>query len=346
MYVGDLSDFFYKPKSWIFQQPKFNQKIDNSYINHNGKIFKINELTGEIKKQISFPKIKKKSKIKPKSNIIKKNIYKNSSNNNNYRTISVRNPKFKDFYKQSPDNIIIKKPGINNTVNLQKNNSIQIKKINKNDYLNINITPTDNNAKYSSKNKTLEPIFSKTDHLSENQKSNHTINILQNQRIFIPFFNKTHKKYFKPPIAFGKKITKKFSLGDKIKNKISNKPTEKRNLLYLLHKQHNNNLFNEGKIDEKIYERDKDDNVIFKTYRDQIFKEKIVHGLKKKYKFYEDNDKELKTPLIHYYNYNFYRGYSFSDKNRIPIHHKLFFKYINIDKLKQKEEKKNEKNYN
>ena len=56
MYVGTVYDFFYKPKNWIFQQPKFNQKQDNTYINVNGRIFRVNELTGEMTLCSTIPK--------------------------------------------------------------------------------------------------------------------------------------------------------------------------------------------------------------------------------------------------------------------------------------------------
>ncbi len=129
----------------------------------------------------------------------------------------------------------------------------------------------------------------------------------------------------------------------KEKSNIINKEDKNGNLLFLMDRQHNNNIKGEGRINEKIYEKTNNDNIIFKTFKDQIFKDKIVNGLKKKYQFYEDkNDTELKVPLITYQNFNFYRGYSFSDKNRKPIHQKLFFQYINKHKLKEKEDLENE----
>ena len=73
----------------------------------------------------------------------------------------------------------------------------------------------------------------------------------------------------------------------------------------------------------------------------------IVNGLKKKYKFYEDKsnaeDREIKITSINHQNFDFYRGYLFSDKKRVPIHHKLFFKYINKSKLKEKDDLKKNK---
>lgn len=104
-------------------------------------------------------------------------------------------------------------------------------------------------------------------------------------------------------------------------------------------RQHHNNISGEGKRNDKIYYKEKDDNVIIKNFRDQLFKDKIINDLKKKYQFFNDkNSKEIKVPNINYQNYCFYKGYIFSDNKREPIHHKLFYEYLNKDKLKEKEE--------
>ena len=370
MYVGELHDFFYKPKDWIFQQPKFNQKIDNTYININGKIYRINELTGEmilcntIPKTINFPKNTEKSKINNRLNSIKRNRNRNNSesykenflNIENSKTTSSKNTKFKDIFNQSPksqNDTEIKNDKNNNTITLENNDLFQNKYIDKSNNKSINITPTNKNKSYYPKNKSLEPIiFSQINNLTSNTNVNaNSIKFPKNKNLLknevgnktVFYFNK--KKYFKPTIAFGQKIMKSFSLEDKIKQNNKNKSKNK-NILYFIHRQHNNNLTKEGRINDKIYDREKGDNIIFKTYRDQIFKEKIENRLKKKYQFYEDKKgKKLKVPLISHYNYDFYRGYSFSDNKRVPIHHKLFFKYVIKDKIKQIEEKMNELNY-
>ena len=106
-----------------------------------------------------------------------------------------------------------------------------------------------------------------------------------------------------------------------------------------MEKQHYNNISGEGLINDKIYYKTKYDNNIIKSFKDQLFKDKVINGLKKKYNFYKDkNVKEIKVPIITHQNYCFYKGYSFSDKRREPIHHKLFFNYLKKDKIKEKEE--------
>ena len=337
MYVGELHDFFYKPKSWIFQQPKFNQKIDSTFINSNGKIFKINELTGEMTLCNIIPK---KPKI-PKNS--KNSLKKNRLNIDNSKTVSSGNQQFKELFSELSNNIE-NKNNKNNSINLENKNLIINNYIEKNNNKSINITPTNNNKTFFSKNKTLNPIL-----LSKKNNYSPNINNIKNKEInnknkTILYYNKTNKKYIKPTIAFGQKIIKSISFNKKkIEYKNFNKSYNK-NLLYLIHKQHNNNLNKEGRINDKIYDKKISDNIIFKNFRDQIFKEKIINGLKKKYNFYEDkNNKELKIPQISHYNYNFYRGYSFSDNKRLPIHHKLFFQYIYKDRLKQKEEYEQEK---
>ena len=338
MYVGELHDFFYKPKNWIFQQPKFNQKIDSTYINSNGKLFKINELTGEMTLCNIIPK---KPKIQKNSkNSLKKNI----NNIENSKTISSRNPHFKDLFNEFPNyNEIKNENNNNNNINLERNNLIINKYIDKNNNKTINITPTNKNKTFYPKNKSLEPIlFSKRINYSPDA-NNIKNNEINDKSKTILYFNKTNKKFIKPTIAFGQKIIKSISLDKKLKQKRINK-SYNNNLLYLIHKQHNNNLNKEGRINDKIYDKKKGDNIIFNNFRDQIFKEKIINGLKKKYNFYEDKtSKDLKVPQISHLNYNFYRGYSLSDNKRLPIHQKLFFQYIYKDRLRQKEEYEQEK---
>ena len=362
MYVGPLNDFFYKPKNWIFQQPKFNQKEENTFINMNGKLFKINDLTGEmtlcnsIKKQINFPKEEKSKKLKLANSInINNNLKKYKSNKENYKnsslnevfpnSISDRKTKVNEYISKSPNNLIIKKDQNYNTITSENDSSIN-KKYLRTNYNNkyINITPQLHNKNSSSNFRSIDQtIFSNINSLPKNSniiKFSNQYNLYNNEKSrttkTFPYFSKTNKKYFKPPIAFGHYNFKSLSFENKKKNKY--KPKYK-NYLYLMYRQHKNNITGEGKANEKIYDKKKSDNIIFKTFRDQIFKEKIINGLKRKYQFYEDkNDGKLKIPLITHQNYDFYRGYSFSDNKRMPIHHKLFFKYIKKDKLKEKEE--------
>lgn len=363
MYVGTVYDFFYKPKDWIFQQPKFSQKQDKTYININGRIFRVNELTGEmtlcgtIPKKINFPKSSEKpNKIKIKNKLSINSINKILDNNENFKntylntenikSISARDSKLKGFLQTS------KNFDINNENN-KKTITLENTSTDKNNYLK-NIIPNNNKLKKLSTNKSLEPYqYSNIYNISTNSNSlkfsqiqnsfikKENLNFKGNKTIL--YFNKTNKKYLKPDIAFGQKVLKSLSLGNNKKQNSNSNIKKKKNLLYLMYKQHKNNIKGDGRINEKIYDKQIEDNLIFKTYKDQIFKDKIVNGLKKKYHFYiKDNDLGIKVPLLTYKNNDFYRGYSFSDNKRVPIHHKLFFEYIKRDKNKEKEEFENE----
>ena len=365
MYVGTVYDFFYKPKNWIFQQPKFDQKQDKAYINLNGRVYRINELNGEmilcntVPKKINFPKSEKPKKIKLKNKLNINSITKekdkddenynnNCMNSENIKSISARDTKFKDFLLKSPALTDIKSDKNKNTITSDNNSTLQNENLGKNQTNNNikYIIPKNNNniIKYNHfNNKSNEQIINSNNLATNLNSLKNSIfqNSIKNDKLFgnktILYFNKTNKKYFKPKIAFGQKILKSLSVNDK---KVHNKKN-KANLLYLIHKQHNNNITGEGRINEKIYDKENGDNLIFKAYKDQIFKEKIEIGLKKKYKFFEDNNGDLKVPLITHQNFCFYRGYSFSDNRRTPIDHKLFFNYIKKDKLKEQKESEN-----
>jgi hypothetical protein len=350
MYVGPLYDFFYKPKEWILQQPKFDYKNDN-FMNINGKIYKYNALTGEmilsstIPKQTNFRKDSNKlKKYKSKKNI---NIYSNKFLTKN-NILSHNNSNNNEQSNQSPISI-------DKESNLDNSNKY-LKTIENENNNKHRIPSKINNIKYLSKSKTIDKsIYSKTfnstnsymNSLKITKKYNSIMNENNIQNKTNAYFNKKTRKYYKPSIAFGHKILKPLSTENNIgnnkkKNENKFKNTNYQNTLYLMYRQHSNNITGEGTTNDKIYEKNNDDNIIFKEYRDQIFKERITNNLKKKYNFYVDdnnNETELKVPHITHKNFYFYRGYSFSDKRKkIPIHQKLFFKYINKYKSKEKKE--------
>jgi hypothetical protein len=350
MYVGPLYDFFYKPKEWILQQPKFDYKNDN-FMNINGKIYKFNALTGDmilsntIPKQTNFRKDSNKlKKYKSKKNI---NIYSNKFVTKN-NILSPNNSNNNEQSNQSPISI-------DKESNLDNSNKY-LKTIENENNNKHRIPSKINNIKYLSNSKTIDKsIYSKTfnatnsymNSLKITKKYNSIMNEKNRQNKTNAYFNKKTRKYFKPSIAFGHKILKPLSTENNIgnnkkKNENKFKNTNYQNTLYLMYRQHSNNITGEGTTNDKIYEKNNDDNIIFKEYRDQIFKERITNNLKKKYNFYVDdnnNETELKVPHITHKNFYFYRGYSFSDKRKkIPIHQKLFFKYINKYKSKEKKE--------
>ena len=356
MYVGTVYDFFYKPKNWIFQQPKFNQKKDNAYININGRIFSVNELTGEmtlcstIPKKINFPKSSEKpNKLKIKNKLSINSIKKTLNDNTNYKDTFLNTENIKSISARDSKLEGILHSSKNLDIKNKKTITLENISTDKNNYLK-NIISNNNKIKKLSTNKSLDPNHYSSNIYNISTNSNSLkFSQIQNSLIkkeklkTILYFNKTNKKYFKPHIAFGQKVLKSLSFGNKNKKHSNSNSKKKKNLLYLMYKQHKNNISGEGRINEKIYDKENDDNLIFKTYKDQIFKDKIINGLKRKYHFYvKDNDSEIKVPLITYKNNDFYRGYSFSDNKRVPIHHKLFFEYIKRDKIKEIEEYENE----
>ena len=48
MYFGTLSDFFYKGKNWLINQPRITKEKSFQYIKLGGKIFKLNIYTGVL----------------------------------------------------------------------------------------------------------------------------------------------------------------------------------------------------------------------------------------------------------------------------------------------------------
>ena len=72
MYIGNLSDFFYKNKSWLSTQPKFyveSNNKSNNILKIGGKYFNFNSITGKFEL------------IKTDNNTNKKQTLLNNNNN-------------------------------------------------------------------------------------------------------------------------------------------------------------------------------------------------------------------------------------------------------------------------
>lgn len=364
MYVGILSNFFYKQKTWISQHPKYDQKENiYTYLDISGKVFRFNDSTGKLtfydKKQeeLNFSKtlnkfnrlntVLYKPKIINNQNI--NNNYKDSSlNTDNQTSMSSRYFLNKDYFNLSPNNI--NDNNNNNDINNFKNShSIESEHCKTNfnskykDYIkSYNIKNISSNIK-SIKSK----INSNTYNLSTNSnslkisKDDNSLKINNYKYKKNNLYYKTEsKKHIKPNIVFGHIIPKSLSIKDKKKSKINKKREDMdNNLFFLMERQHHNNISGEGLTNDKIYYKIKNDTNITKSFKDQLFKDKILNGLKKKYQFYNyKNNKEIKVPIITHQNYCFYKGYTFSDKKREPIYQKLFFKNLQKSKIKEKEE--------
>lgn len=73
MYVGTLIDFFYKPKKLVETLPKHKNKRGYMYLNINNRIFRINNLTGEINLIVNNKKNNLITNINNKNKIISRN---------------------------------------------------------------------------------------------------------------------------------------------------------------------------------------------------------------------------------------------------------------------------------
>ena len=353
MYVGPIYDFFYKPKEWLLQQPKFDQKNSN-YININGRIFKFNQLTGEmvlcnkIPKEINTLKDSNKLQKRKSNTSVHFNINNHENQSNKFFTknnkLFPNNTNNKELSDQT-HNSIDKESKLDNNNKFLKTSHSNKKKLRQPTRINnIKHLSNDKSKELNIYSKTLDVSNSNTNSIKEIRQYNSILNESNKKKKTIPYYIKKARKNFKPIIAFGHKISKPLLTENNIVNyKNKSKIFKKKNYqntLYLMFRQHNNNITGEGTTNDKIYEKNYDDNIVFKAFRDQIYKERIANSLKKKYNFYEDdNEPELKVPHIPHKNFNFYRGYSFSDKrNRVPIHQKLFFKYINKNRPKEKDD--------
>ena len=132
MYVGNLSNFFYKDKNWLSKQPKFSMDSNkiNNILNIRRQYFTFDTLTGKLQ-SINYNKISQQT-LKENKNIfpeIKKNIQnnrnQNSSYNNsinteaNYRNKSSNN-KFISLYYNKIDGKNKSIDKINNTNNFSQ----------------------------------------------------------------------------------------------------------------------------------------------------------------------------------------------------------------------------------
>lgn len=318
MYIGTLSDFFYKPKDFFINLPKFKQRQEITYLNINNRIFRINNITGNI----TLVNTHKKQSITINDKSFKNKAEYKSRNSCLYtidNTSKTKETKMSEYANKTINNTTIK----NNELNKLRNNNIKTSyktKINKIPIFNlINASKTAykiNPPKIKSI-KTVEETFKK--------------------QIF-PYYNKSPKKMKKPEIIFGQKLK---AINETIPNKkkINQFLTNDKNSFLTIYKQHYNNINNEGN-NNKIYFETKNDNVVMKAFKEQILKEKIVKELKNKFKFFTDRKNEgIQIPNLSPRNFEFYNGYSMSDSKRGGNnYHKLFFKYIN----KHKNEERNE----
>jgi hypothetical protein len=357
MYAGTVSNFFYKPKDWITKQPLFVQKDKNiTFLNMSGKVLKFNDTNGKtilneegqkdhkptliLNKYNRLNTINRPNFYRIKRNLINQNYTHFISKNDNHISLSERKymnqqngrskELFNDIYFNNMDN--------NHSIQNEYSKTIDNNRFR--DYM------ESNDFKSSPKVNSFDSlIYSNLFNLSTNSN---TLKASKEQEILkkdndrycktILYFNKTNKKHFKPFIAFGHKMPRSLNVKNN-KKAINTKQDFSKNSLFLLYRQHHNNMLLDGDINDKIYDNANDNNIIIKTFKDQILKDKIKNKFQKEFHFYDNKkSKGLKVPTITYKNYEFYKGYTFSNKRKEPIHHKLFFNYINKQKMNEKKE--------
>ena len=311
MYVGSLSDFFYKPKNFVLNLPKYKQRQEITYLNINNRIFRINNITGNITLVTNTKEnqltINEKS-LRIKNKFKKLSLDKSRNNNNLYNTMNTtsktRETEIKEYANRT----------INNALN--KNNELIINKNKIFNLINASKTSYKINSRKIKSIKTVEETF-------------------KNQ--IFPYFNKPPKKIIKPNIAFGHKI-----YNETIPNKCHINKYNDKNLFLTIYKQHFNNINYDGNND-KIYFETKNDNLIMKAFKEQILKEKIEKELKNKFKFYLGiKNNKIKMPHLTHKNFDFYNGYSISDTKRgNSNYHKIFFRNVNKHKYQESLEDKN-----
>ena len=315
MYVGALSDFFYKPKDFLLNIPKYKQRQEFTYLNVSNRIFRINNITGNIKLIRNYKNynLTKTKKIK-----LNKFRYNKSRNNDNVyftmnNTSRTNETGINGYVNKTLNNTISKENKIKNS---KKTFKKRIKKISELDLINAYKTSTFIRAPKVKSIKYVEETFKKN---------------------IFPYYTKSPKKYKKPNIIFGKKLNCESIPNKRNPNK---KLLEQKNTFLTIYKQHYNNIANDGNND-RIYFENKNDNLIMKAFKEQILKEKVEKELKSKFKFYiGGKDHSLKIPNLSPKNFEFYDRYSISDTKREGNnYHKLFFKYVNKNKFEESQEK-------
>jgi hypothetical protein len=222
MYIGNLSDFFYKNKSWLSTQPKFyveSNNKSNNILKIGGKYFNFNSITGKLeliktdnntnKKQTllnnnnnsaqdyknenkdNFPAICNNNIERKRNTKIQNNDYNNSINNPLY---SLGSCDFENNNK-SNDNININNGDSNNfSFDKKEKSSFDIRK-KKNKKMKMNHTNIDNNI--SKINKSINSMNNtRQSSIQLNTESKNNSKALTTKKDF-KNGNKTNQNYYK-----------------------------------------------------------------------------------------------------------------------------------------------------
>ena len=268
MYFGNVSDFLNNNKNWLITQPKFRIKKSNlvEYIKIDGKYYKMDLSTGKL--EIIEKSLEKRQEKSDKQLI-------NKFSNKKLASLSVENKNNINAKKRN----IISRNGIN-SVNKKQNLTLQTNFYKVKNKSIIKSTPR----------KITETSMSKI--LSKTYRPK-----INNENLFTPKSRIIKNKIFK-------------STAKNLQYQKLIKETKNKGLLYNLYTSSESKK-NISNFDEKnpndifqdvdLYDLNKNENdtELVKKIKNQIFKNKIFHVMRKHYNFYNDNKTKLvKIPNI------------------------------------------------
>lgn len=398
MYFGNLSNFFYKGKSWLYKQQKISigSNKKNNILKIGKKYYIINSLTGSLKliessnnsqnttqennnkkENDNFPEIFSNKEIIRINNLFDNNT---NNNNNNLKTNFANNSSFnkktsiycktydgknqsnkksniiynynktessllKNSNQYSKENLIFNEKGQSNNINLFNNN----------DNLNVSSDICESPLKLNIKYKKHNSIIIR-----------HKKDIIKSKLKFQKYKKKEEYKSTENKILSKRNLKKLLEKRQKSADEKTNITTENNtnNNINIneyeannINKSYNNNKFNCKNINNnKLSIKDlnqfdlikelfpnykslkikKGDSWYLKTIKNQLFKDRISNNLKKQYQFYEDSEnkrKSLEIPKINIKKNIFLNKFVIFPAKE-PLHHKLYFEYVNKHKSK------------
>ena len=367
MYIGNLSNFFYKDKNWLYKQPKFSM---DSNKNHNiikiGKNYYTSDnLTGKLKliKSNDISKINNEEKNEKENkdffpetlinNQKKKNNSSYTYNNTERNYENNSNNKILSLYSKIIDNKNKSKNYINTTYNYSTTNKTEDNLLNNSNINKEENILSDEKEKKLFKVKTNEIIF-KNNIIKSRFKSRIKCKKNNTQEKGKKDYNRLLSKR-----NLKKIIEKRQKSIEELKTTITTNNNSNNNININIGKPTNNHKNNKNKVtindmkqfnfSKAFFPNDKslriqnDDSWYLKTIKNQLFKDRITNHLKKQYQFYEDSTNKREDLGIPKMNY---KKTILLNKNVIfpakeLIYHKIYFEYVNKQK---KNDKKNSNN--
>lgn len=252
MYIGNLSDFFYKNKSWLINQPKFSvesNKKNNTIMKIGKKYYNLNSVTGKLE-------------LIKTNNISPKNISILFDTNN---SISKENKKDKKQYFPEIFNNIEKKRNIKSQNNKSENaNKNVINSLFQENNKNKSIDNINKTYNFFSFEKNESNLLNNSNTSRKEQTSTDNNDII-NKLINI---KNTNNKYNK---SINTNHTRQSSLKLNTESKFKNEVIKKiksENIKYLIKYQKNKKSIDNKKIETKLLSKRNIKKIIEKRQRD------------------------------------------------------------------------------